>query len=201
MRFGRLVALECVGYKAFACGNKNSSWRCQCDCGKEVTVSRCTIRHFIRNGQRPTEKWGCVPSCGCSYREALPKKRPDYKFKTPRPQGQAGKNLLWKMYTSAARKRGFEWCISRDQFYDITGQPCHYCGVQPFKVKASAGKDRAQDYTYNGIDRKDNSGGYTENNIVPCCSICNWAKHIMSYATFIKWLDRVAKHIINATPS
>ena len=31
-----------------------------------------------------------------------------------------------------------------------------------------------------GIDRIDNKMGYTLNNVVPCCSRCNFMKHIMT---------------------
>lgn len=37
---------------------------------------------------------------------------------------------------------------------------CYYCN-QPFKTVGS------------GLDRLDNNKGYTKNNVVPCCGICN----------------------------
>lgn len=53
------------------------------------------------------------------------------------------------------------------------------------------GEDRGQDYAYNGIDRMDNSKGYVDGNVLPCCSICNHAKHVMNYDDFISWINRI----------
>jgi hypothetical protein len=46
-------------------------------------------------------------------------------------------------------------------------------------------------YVYNGLDRKNSQKGYTIRNVVPCCGVCNHAKHTMNYKDFIAWLDRV----------
>ena len=169
-------------------------WECRCDCGKSVTVSRTSIRVFEARGGSPTKTWNCVPSCGCSLQEGILKPRPHYKFKKPRPEGNAGKNTLLKCYRNAARKRDFEWSLTSEDFDLLTASTCHYCGVGPCRLKKSEGRDRGQDYLYNGIDRLDNSLGYTRSNSLPCCSICNWAKHTMEYDTFISWLDRVARY-------
>jgi len=37
-----------------------------------------------------------------------------------------------------------------------------------------------------GIDRIDNSKGYIEGNMVPCCKICNWMKSDKSSIDFIQ---------------
>ena len=38
--------------------------------------------------------------------------------------------------------------------------------------------------SYNGIDRLDSSLGYTKDNIVTCCKICNYAKNKMKFEDF-----------------
>lgn len=50
-RFGRLVAIECVGKNE----NKSCIWRCKCDCGKEITALTKDLR------------FGTVTSCGCVH--------------------------------------------------------------------------------------------------------------------------------------
>lgn len=40
---------------------------------------------------------------------------------------------------------------------------------------------------------KDNSKGYTLENVVTCCKFCNYAKHTSTYEDFIKWLDRLVE--------
>ena len=46
----------------------------------------------------------------------------------------------------------------------------------------------------NGLDRKDNSLGYTIYNVLPCCSFCNQAKMDANYEDFINWANKVAKN-------
>ena len=43
----------------------------------------------------------------------------------------------------------------------------------------------------NGIDRINNSVGYTEKNSVPCCGTCNVAKGQMTLAEFKLWIARI----------
>lgn len=47
------------------------------------------------------------------------------------------------------------------------------------------------DITDNGIDRVDNSKGYTSDNCVPCCWACNNAKKNNSSSEFLAWVDGV----------
>ena len=69
---------------------------------------------------------------------------------------------------------------------------CHYCGEPPTENLSD------QTYTYgqgvfkrNGIDRKDNTLGYTVANTVPCCGVCNTAKMAVSEKDFYKWIYKV----------
>lgn len=48
-----------------------------------------------------------------------------------------------------------------------------------------------RNFYYNGIDRVDNLKGYTRNNCIPCCSICNQSKHTMSKKDWLQWITRV----------
>lgn len=77
--------------------------------------------------------------------------------------------------------------------------PCHYCGRQDCnKIDIpSKSRDRIpllQNFRYNGIDRVDNTKGYTIQNTVPCCMVCNRAKNSMSYREFIEYLDALTSH-------
>lgn len=88
--------------------------------------------------------------------------------------------------------------IGPDERVTGTGRPfyrvpvrCHYCGAPP----SGRQKQVRSVYVYTGVDRKDNDAGYTIENVVPCCGICNHAKHTMSYEAFLAWLRRVAQYM------
>jgi hypothetical protein len=58
------------------------------------------------------------------------------------------------------RKSGREWALTLEQFCEIIKQRCHYCRGP----LADIGR---------AMDRLDNAGGYTPDNVVPCCPVCN----------------------------
>lgn len=72
----------------------------------------------------------------------------------------------YKSYRRNANHRNLEFSITFDQFSDVVSKPCVYCGsaADPF----------------NGIDRKDNTRGYTSDNLNPCCTVCNRIKLTIS---------------------
>jgi hypothetical protein len=48
----------------------------------------------------------------------------------------------------------------------------------------------------NGIDRVINTVGYTVNNCVPCCFVCNKAKSDRDLDEWNSWLNRIADVVI-----
>lgn len=69
-------------------------------------------------------------------------------------------------YTNKAKARNTPFLLTRKAFERLVLSPnCYYCGEE--------GKNKTG---LIGIDRKDNSQGYTENNCVPCCKECNRRK-------------------------
>jgi hypothetical protein len=50
-------------------------------------------------------------------------------------------------------------------------------------------------FTYNGIDRIDNSQGYIIDNVVPCCTKCNIAKGRQSIQEFKEWIYRAYAYL------
>ncbi len=63
----------------------------------------------------------------------------------------------------AAKKRGYSWALSKEQFEALINKPCYYC-------------DGATPVTGSGIDRLDNLQGYFLENCVSCCRECNRLK-------------------------
>lgn len=176
-RFGKLIVLRRVGSKVYPASPKSkrksysfSLWVARCDCGKEKTYTSNNLRH--------------TESCGCVWRNNRGRIRKGYE------DGRAAKNLILDYYKRSAILRKLEWSLSDEEFFLVTTSNCHYCGIEPSKIRETA----SGFYIYNGVDRKDNTLGYTAENIVPCCEICNLAKRDISYIDFINYLRRAGKY-------
>lgn len=93
---------------------------------------------------------------------------------------------VYKSYRGKAQKENRDFTLSREEFAEIIKQDCAYCG--------DAGVNVVRKYygtmLYNGIDRVDNSRGYTLDNVVPCCHFCNMAKNKHTREMFF---DKVRK--------
>lgn len=60
-----------------------------------------------------------------------------------------------------ALRRDLEWSLSFDEYKSIVASACYYCGCDLSSQKGHS------------LDRKDNSVGYTKENVIPCCGGCN----------------------------
>ena len=100
--------------------------------------------------------------------------------------------LLYKQYQRNAELRGYSWEISLDRFSEIIYNDCHYCGSSPLQIYYKEGCKES--VTYNGIDRVINSIGYKEDNIVPCCKFCNFAKGSGTEEEFLQWIKRLKEN-------
>lgn len=69
----------------------------------------------------------------------------------------------FNMGKKSAKNRGYTWDITLEDYKIITSKSCFYCnGPLP--------------ETGCGLDRMDNDKGYTIENVVPCCNLCNIIK-------------------------
>ena len=160
-RFGRLVALVSVPPPRQT-KHTGAWWECKCDCGNKTIVRGTMLRQ------------GNTQSCGCLQRDRV-------KVANSLQPGQAAKNRLLRRYKYYAKKRHLEWAISNKEFFFLTQRECFYCDRSPEQIV----EERNGIYTYNGIDRIDNLLGYTIENTVSCCKICNMAKGKMSMSKFV----------------
>jgi hypothetical protein len=160
-----LVALQSVGLRPLG-KDRIMFWLCRCDCGAEI------VTHL--RGRK---------SCGCARRQPLKGYLP----------GRAARNRVFDGYRRQAKYRGLVWALTGEDFDRLTAQDCYYCGQPPSMVKRS-GRYEGCGFVYNGIDRMDNTLGYTAGNVVPCCAVCNHAKMDMPYADFMAWIARLTMH-------
>ncbi|AGE58963.1 hypothetical protein PBCVOR070422_071R [Paramecium bursaria Chlorella virus OR0704.2.2] len=76
---------------------------------------------------------------------------------------------------SGAKQRQIDVDMTRDDIMKLTDMPCFYCGTET-----------TDKVSRNGIDRMNNLIGYTLNNSVSCCWMCNNMKKCLDALTFVE---------------
>lgn len=186
-------------------------WLAECKCGErwETRLSRlkdrdncpkCAPKEKFKHrkpGERingntlicklPNRKWKAKCDCGAirigspcdlerySSCAACHDRSTDKRFKLD----PKTKNLKYKLqyYKRQANNRNLAWLLKNPQVAKLLEDNCHYCNTP----KA------------NGIDRVDNSIGYTVDNCVSCCNFCNHAKKDYSKVDFLQAIKRIYK--------
>jgi 5-methylcytosine-specific restriction endonuclease McrA len=98
---------------------------------------------------------------------------------------------LYGKYRHRCKTRNVYFDLTLEQFIQITTAPCEYCAAPPTQ---RAVYNRKYAYIYNGIDRKDNRGGYYFENCVPACGACNSIKGShLSHAEMLAAMSAVKK--------
>lgn len=174
-QFGRWLVLKDAGFRHSECGKYNYHyWWCRCECGNEKEV------------QQPALLQGSSRSCGCFKRDLLF----EHNAKGKLPNGEAAFNALVGRYRWHAEDRGLEFSLTKEKVLELTQSNCKYCDLEPLQCyKINSGEK----YIYNGIDRVNNTLGYTEENSVPCCKMCNLAKRTLTLEQFTAWIARLVK--------
>lgn len=87
-------------------------------------------------------------------------------------------HVRWYRYGGRARRLGIVFALTFEQFSSFWRRPCVYC--------------RAGIPTI-GLDRVDNGAGYIFENVVACCSACNYMKRCLSRESFVEQCRRVVE--------
>ena len=159
---------------------KNKTWLMKCTCGE--------IKRFWKYSAITKQK-----SCGCGTD----------KIGYTKEQRRMLNSRL-NSYKSAAKKRGFDWELSYEEFGKISQLNCVYCGSEPtianyFENAPSLQRESPnRDWSkysikFNGIDRIDSSMGYTSDNCASCCSKCNRSKSDMTFEEFKNHIQKIYK--------
>lgn len=90
-------------------------------------------------------------------------------------------NGRYHAYKSGAKARNVSFSLTKSQFIELWQKPCTYCGDSIETI---------------GIDRVDNSIGYTIENIVPCCFTCNSMKKTQSLSDFKTHIEKLYNNLI-----
>lgn len=204
MVFGRLTVLYQADDKVGNDGTHKMMWHCLCECGNEKNILGASL------------SFGATTSCGCIHKEKISQlneslreydedknivgkiccmcKRmlsiDNFHKNSSAADGYHGTCKYcsvhsltgrYNIYKKGARSRGLDFLLSQDEFDFITQEPCYYCGEYSNNY---FGKQ------YSGIDRINSSMGYIEDNVVPCCTMCNRMK--LDYK-FDEWVDKMIK--------
>jgi hypothetical protein len=89
------------------------------------------------------------------------------------------KSVSYSSYIRGALDRELDFKIDEEIFYNKIKENCYLCGKNTNKIHT------------NGLDRFDNTKGYTEENIRSCCFNCNFMKKSHEYDTWINKLKMI----------
>lgn len=165
--YARLTVIEEPFSKRSPKGKMERFVNCKCICGtvKVVSLNKLRMKKTL--------------SCGCYNKEIVSKKK-------KMSDEDRIKNSLFREYKLSAKQRNLDFNLSAETLFSKVHEPCAYCGKPPSKPHR-----KCENFLYNGLDRVDNSVGYIESNVVPCCYICNKMKGVLTKEKFVEHLIKI----------
>lgn len=167
--------LTVIGRTDRQASNGSYYYLCQCDCGKVKEINSSGINRST--------------SCGCYHSQRMSKLG---KAKTL-PIEESGLNSVYCTYNSTAKNRDLFFDLTKEYFYFLLKDICHYCGARP--NNKSKNEYSGKIFTYNGVDRIDNTKGYTTDNVVTCCKVCNVMKNNLPHKEFIEQITKIIRKL------
>ena len=107
---------------------------------------------------------GSARSCGCSTKRKS--FWPKYEYA-----------MMFNSYRSRAKAKKMAFTLGREQFLQLLSSPCRYCGS---RIDV-------------GVGRRNSKEGYTMENSVSACRICNYGKNTGTEEDFLAYIDRIRK--------
>jgi len=192
-KVNKLTVLEFLG-KIQKGKYKRECIKVSCECG---------VQKVIRKDYLPR-----VLSCGCANAEynKSQKARDHLKRISQKgadaiklPKGEAAFNTIFFRYQWQAKERGYDFDLSKEEFRFFTSGDCTYCGTPPANFSGLDSRGFNGGYIYNGIDRLDNSLGYTFNNCTASCHTCNSMKSAMDIEDFLEHIVKILNNALSKT--
>lgn len=180
--FGRLKVISFSHYHEYKQGFRRPIWNCLCSCGNEKQLQAGQLKH----GQI---------SCGCALTDYRNWAKENFKPINMKDIGVGAFNLLYCNYKARAKKKGIKFNLTVEEFKILVSTNCVYCGRSPNQSVLGNRKRRHNgDFIYNGVDRVDNEDGYTTENSISCCGICNKAKRDLPLDEFVSWVRDITNY-------
>lgn len=172
-KFNMLTVIE----RASSSRQGSSTWKCMCDCGKEITASSDHL----------TRKKNPIMGCGCQR----------FKRGNGKPQwnGYEGISGGWwfnhvtKERTQTSRPK-VPVTITKEYAWDLFISQDKKCSLSGVDI-VIAGESK---YNTASIDRIDSSKGYEEGNIQWVHKHVNFMKRTYSQEYFIEMCKKIAQH-------
>ena len=133
-------------------------------------------------------------SCGCAQRDSSTWEHSTGAKNRPwqLPPGEAARNNLFAAYRGRDERRGTKFSFTLEEFSAKIIQDCYYCDTNGGAISKGLGKTSG-DFPYTGLDRIDSSEGYSPENTVPCCKVCNTMKNTLTQEEFLAHINLIAK--------
>lgn len=171
-RFGKWITLEYFPKKTIPETEKTSLWKCICDCG---TIKLNRTADLI--GKHTTMCLKC--SCKINTQGNI------------LPNNGGVWNKIFVTLRRSASSRNLDLTLSEEEIKELSLKNCYYCDSPPSNTVKT---ERGDVLNYNGLDRVNNEKGYTIDNVVSCCSMCNRMKMKIDIQTWIQKMEQIIKN-------
>ncbi len=129
---------------------------------KQYKCTKC-----LRTDRRVSQRDGLCTRCKSKAWYWTNKGTPRHRAAARKSSAKRSKTAIGRftLAKGAAKAKGAEWNMTFNEYKIIAEQPCFYCNSMP-----------PSDYTGAWMDRIDFKGSYSLQNVLPCCSDCNWLR-------------------------
>lgn len=158
---------------------------------KQCTRQSCKLQgqlqslnefYLVKNKKDGLDSWckTCKSEVGCEYSKVQRQNNHEAILKQEHIKRQMPKGKF-KLYRDKAKERNLAFNLTFNEFMLFWQKPCHYCGFDVLTI---------------GLDRKDNTLGYTVENVVSCCPECNTAKFdLFTYKEMVSIIGRAIAEV------
>jgi hypothetical protein len=85
---------------------------------------------------------------------------------------------------SRAKIKNIPWNIEFLEYEQLAKKPCAYCGYN--NIGQTSGLS---------LDRIDSNKGYTSDNVLPCCGMCNIVKNVYNISELLQHLKKMIPNL------